>query len=1248
MARSMVHLHTHTEMSLFDGLGKQEAFVKRAKKMGHPAVGFTEHGTMRGILKQRAACADSELKAIYGIEFYICDDMTRGGLSPDEVAQVWAQAQEGGAKGLAAKNEAVYQEEVRRGIRARNHLTVLAKTDEGLRNLFRLSSMAWIQGNYKKPRIDWRTLREHRAGLVVLSGCLSGPLSVPILAGDFGAALQKAEEMLEWFGEDFYLEIMPHSLPEQVQVNKALVRISDAMGIPLVATQDAHFVNACDHDAQSALLCVHTKDVLSNPDRFKFDTDEFYLKGRAEMEASFREHHGYMKASEIKASLDTTLEINEKITAQLKTDKFAAILPPVKLRDGFTDEFRFLSHLCLQGWERRKIDRRAGAAAAASGRSEEAVREEYTARLKLELKDIRERKFVRYFLIIEDMYHFARQRGIGIGPGRGSAAGSFVAYLIGLVDLDPLEHGLLFERFMAPGRIDLPDIDCDFESRRRGEILAYLRDAYGADKTAQIATVNEMKGKDCINSVGRVLEIPIGKLRAISATIEARKKGDADVHATIVDAFQENQVCKDFDTEYPQFLPLATKLEGTAKVLGVHAAGVVVTPMPVMDICPLETREGDEGPVVVTAVDMNGAAELGLVKIDVLAVKNVDMVEDCVRMVRERHGTEIDFAEIDYNDPAVIEKFTAGLFAGIFQFDTASAQKLCNGVQFERFEDITALNALNRPGTMQSGLAAEWIKRKADPEARVSIHPVVDEACADTLGVIAYQEHVMRILRAVGFTPEETDALRKKISKSFGRETLAKEAERFVEMATARGWDRDLAEKVIDQISAFGGYGFNKSHAASYATTSYRQMWLKTYYPVEYMWSLLTNEDQMTKMARLVKEARKMGIAVRPPLVNDADTKWVITEAGEIVGALSDLKGIGPAAIEAIKAHRPFKHFVDFAKRVERRKVNKKVVEVLLKAGAMAELVPNQKWALENLERLWGLAGGGKWSELAQTLVAFADEPDWTEEEAASNALAVNPMAAEGSIELHRDFLESLPVEWASTADEGFWDRSHAFMVGTIMEVKTGRGDKSKSGPAQYAYVTLEALRRRPEGDAAPTEDEGAGEHEERLRFDGEALEMCGPYLKKGALIAVHVGVNTKYKNTRVHYLVDVLELKRKLELLQEGQDTQFSRFELMLTEHNPVAQHTRRDLLEVLDGARQGTVVGLVTHVFRKLDKKKNEMAFFGLQGKSGFVECLAFSSTWQKHGEGIVPGALIRADLRRDRDGGAFLFDRVSDFFD
>jgi DNA polymerase-3 subunit alpha len=533
MARQMVHLHTHTEMSLFDGLGKQEAFVKRAKKMGHPAVGFTEHGTMRGILKQRAACADSELKAIYGIEFYICDDMSRGGLSTDEVAQVWAAAQDNGAKGLAAKNEAVYQEEVRRGIRARNHLTVLAKTDEGLRNLFRLSSMAWVRGNYKKPRIDWAALREHRAGLVVLSGCLSGPLSVPILAGDFAAAVDKAEELREWFGEDFYLEIMPHSLPEQVTVNKALVRISAALGIPLVATQDAHFVNACDHDAQSALLCVHTKDVLSNPERFKFDTDEFYLKGRAEMEASFREHHGYMKAAEIKGSLDATLEINEKITAQLKTDKFAALLPPVQLRDGFTDEFRFLSHLCAQGWERRNIDRRAAARAAATGRSEDEVRDEYMERMKFELRDIRARKFVRYFLIIEDMYHFARQRGIGIGPGRGSAAGSFVAYLIGLVDLDPLEHGLLFERFMAPGRVDLPDIDCDFESRRRGEILTYLRDHYGADKMAQIATINEMKGKDCVNSVGRVLEIPIGKLRAVSATIEGRKKGDADVHATI-------------------------------------------------------------------------------------------------------------------------------------------------------------------------------------------------------------------------------------------------------------------------------------------------------------------------------------------------------------------------------------------------------------------------------------------------------------------------------------------------------------------------------------------------------------------------------------------------------------------------------------------------------------------------------------------------------------------------------------------
>jgi DNA polymerase-3 subunit alpha len=1208
MKRGVVHLHTHTELSLFDGCGKQAAFIKRAKELGCAAIGLTEHGSMRGITRQRTTCSEEGLKPIYGIEFYLCEDLERRGLSPEDQKRV--------SEGLprAERGEAIYQEEVRQGIRDRNHLTVLAKTDEGLRNLYRLSSIAWIRGHYKKPRIDWTTLEQHREGLVVLSGCLSGPVAKPILDGDYAEAIEKAELLSSWFGDDFYLEVMPHRLEKQVRVNKALVRMSRSMGIPLVATQDAHWVGEDDRAAQDALLCIHTRDVMSNPDRFRFEADDFFLASRPQMERLFATFHGYMTPHDIGGALDRTLEIAEKCEAKIVADRFKALLPEVPVPAEFEDEDAFLRHLCADGWDAMQVERRAAREAARRRISEREMRRVYVRRLASELKAISERRFTRYFLIIWDLCLHARKTGIGMGAGRGSGAGSLVVFLLGITDVDPIERELMFERFMAPGRLDLPDIDLDFESRRRDEVLAYLRETYGDDKTAQITTIGTLAGKACLRDLGRVLEIPIREIDEVAATIEARKKGDERVNATIEDAFAEVDACKAFDKRHPQVLQLARKLEGQAKTLGVHAGGVVVSPVSLTDVVPLESRTVSKAknspPIVVTAVDMHGVADLGLLKIDVLGVRTIDSVTDALAAIRERHGRVVDFRspDFDYDDPRVLARFTAGDFGGIFQFDTAAAARLCAGVTFRAFEDVTTLVALDRPGTAQSGLAAEWIKRRQDPTAGGSGHPVIEEICADSLGVIVYQEHVLKVAQAVaGYAPEDADKFRKLISKSHGAEALGKEADKFIAGAVARGFERKFVEKLFAQIAKFGGYAFNKSHAAVYAATSYRQMWLKTYYPVEFWWAMLSHEPDRGIVARYAKLARRSGIEVRPPDVNAATDRWTI-HGDAIVGSLMDLKGVGVAAVGAITAARPFRSFVDFAKRVERRKVNRKVVEILLRAGAMADLVPNQREALASLPDWWDLATRDKLPELARRIVATAAMPDWTEDEAAAEAAKVNPLAQDRSVEAQEDFLRTLGVEFANTGDEDFWNLGAAYLIGVVGEVKVGR----HGGDAQYAYVALSGRGDDPDA---------------RLRFDGEAFEAHAAALRPGQLVAVHVDVSAKWRSIRGHYAVDVLELRRKIEA---GED--LTSFEAALTtDQHPVSGHSRRDVEEVAR-AGGGRVVGLVTHLHRKEDRKNREMAFFGLQGIRGYLECVCFSRTWAEIGGVVRPGRVIRAHIDAD----------------
>lgn len=806
------HLHIHSDHSQLDGCGKIADYAQKAKDMGHKAIAFTEHGTMRQYYTQLEECEAKGLKPLYGIEFYVANNMRRKGLTEEEKKEVTSGLKKSEQK-AALKN---YEE--REGIRDRYHLTVLAKNDVGLKNLFRLSTNAWLEGFYYKPRIDIEELIKYKDGLIVATGCQSSVIYDRVCVGRRKKALEIADKLYEEFGDNLRLEVMPHEGEDQIMSNKFAMELYERWErkIGLLATQDAHYVDASDMDAHEVLLCIGTRDNLSNPDRFRFGDGELYLKSRQEMYDSFIKYHKYMGDKLIKASLDNTLEVADCIQDKIiNIDRFACLMPPVDVPSKFGgDEYAYTRALCVHGWTWREIPKRAESYAKRNGISYEEAIGRYKHRLKHELGAIQKQKFITYFLLVRDVYNWARKQDIMCGPGRGSAAGSLVAFLLGITSVDPIEHALLFERFINPARVDMPDIDMDFEDVRRQEIIQYLRDKYGDDRVSQIATVGKLSGKQCLKDISRVLEIPYAEVNAITNSIIERSSGDERASQTIEDSFKDFKICREFNKRHPEVLKYAKVLEGMNKNLGIHAAGVVTSPIPLVEITPLEVRKHKDGDVVVTAVDMNGAQAHGLLKLDVLGLRTLAVLKDTLRAVEEKTGEKIDLERLELNDPKVLQAFTDHDYVGVFQYDSPSADKICMGVEFDSFEDVAAMTALNRPGTARSGLATEYVDRKKHPEKRKHghFHPKVSEITSDTMGVIVYQEHVQKIfVEIAGFPPGTADSLRKKIAKKFGDETIGKERENFIRGAREHsGIDEKTAGKIMDAITFFGSYGFNK------------------------------------------------------------------------------------------------------------------------------------------------------------------------------------------------------------------------------------------------------------------------------------------------------------------------------------------------------------------------------------------------------------------------------------------------------
>src|SRR5271166_1798695 len=939
-----VHLHLHTDYSLLDGACDVEKLCQRVKDLGMPAVAMTDHGNIFGAVHFVNAAKHAGVKPIVGCELYICkkDDHR------------------------AAPEGDTY-----------NHLLVLAENEEGYRNLVKITSEASLHGFYYKPRVSKKFLAEHSKGVIGLSGCLKGEVAERLTEGNYDAALSAAGFYRDLFGkENFFLEIQDQGLEMEQRIRSGLFQLEKDLGLPMVATNDSHYLCEDDAHAQDVMLCIQTGKSIQETNRMKFEGTQFYVKNGEEMMRMFKD---------APAVVSRTLDIAER--CNLRLEKVPSPFPHFDVPDGFTLDSYF-DHITRQGFARRLESLRS---LQAQGRLKHSLAE-YEQRLARELAIIQQMKFSGYFLIVWDFIRYARERGIPVGPGRGSAAGALVAYSLGITDIDPLQHELLFERFLNPERISMPDIDIDFCMNRRGEVIEYVTNKYGRENVAQIITFGTMAAKAAIKDVGRAMDMPYSDVDRIAKMVPTTlniKLDDALAESVALqEAYQK-------DPQVRQLLDTARKLEGLVRNSGVHAAGVVISPRPLIELVPLHKTKNDE---IVTAFDMVAIEKMGLLKMDFLGLTTLTILDDTLKLIAQK-GTNLKLEDIPLEDHETYEKvFHRGLTSGVFQFESSGMRDVLRRYQPNSIEDLTALNALYRPGPIQGGMIDDFIERKHGRRKIEYELPELQEILQETLGVIVYQEQVMQIAnRLAGYSLGEADLLRRAMGKK-NHEEMAQQRERFIQGATQRGYPPKKIEKIFDLMAQFAGYGFNKSHSAAYALLAYQTAYLKTRYPVEFMAALLTSVTGSTDdVVKYINECREMGIAVEPPDINVSDANF--TPHGQAIRfGLAAVKNVGGNAIESIvaarkKLGRNFKSFYEFCEEVDLRLLNKRVLESLIKSGAMdgfgrrAQLMQALDTAIEQAQKMQRDAESGQHGLFG----VFADEtaqqasdslpnvPDWDE-----------------------------------------------------------------------------------------------------------------------------------------------------------------------------------------------------------------------------------------------------------------------------
>jgi DNA polymerase-3 subunit alpha len=884
------HLHLHTDYSLLDGACDVDKLMKHVAKIGQSAVAMTDHGNIYGAVHFFDAAKKQGIKPILGCELYICKNEDHRELQGEY-----------------------------------NHMLVLAENEAGYRNLIRLTSEAALHGFYRKPRVSKKFLAEHAEGLIGFSGCLAGELSQHLMADDYEKAKATAGQYQDIFGKgNFFLEVQDHKLAPDAKVSKAMFQLEKDLDIQLVATNDSHYVSDQDSRAHEILLCVQTGGSMNDPKRFKFDTQEFYIKTAAQMAEVFPQNPEVLTA---------TMQFADR--CNVKMNPVSNPFPEFPLPKGETID-TFFARICHEGFKWRRET------AIKHLESRGLMRRtlaEYEARLATEIECIQQMKFPGYFLIVWDFIKYAREQNIPVGPGRGSAAGSLVAYALGITDIDPLQNDLLFERFLNPERVSMPDIDIDFCMNRRGEVIEYVQRKYGREQVAQIITFNTMAAKAAIKDVGRALDMPYGEVDRIAKMIPPT------IGITIAEALKDSSAMSqayESDAKVREVIDTAMRLEGLVRGAGVHAAGVVIAPQPLTELVPVTRSKNEE---IVTSYDMKAIEKMGLLKMDFLGLTTLTVIHDALEMIKTNRGVEVDLSTIPLDDAKTYEKvFHRALTSGVFQFESGGMRDVLRRYKPNSVEDLTALNALYRPGPIQGGMIDDFIERKWGRRAVEFMLPELEPLLRETLGVIVYQEQVMQISSVIaGYSLGGADLLRRAMGKK-NAEEMAKQRELFMKGAAEKKHPKETAGKLFDLMEQFAGYGFNKSHSAAYALLAYHTAYLKTHYPTEFMAALLTSETSKPEnVVKYIQECRELGIEVQPPDVQQSAATF--TPVGDVIRfGLTAIKNVGGNAIDSIltarnkltaEGKKGFASFWEFCELVDLRLLNKRVLESLIKSGAM-------------------------------------------------------------------------------------------------------------------------------------------------------------------------------------------------------------------------------------------------------------------------------------------------------------------------
>ncbi|MBE3138557.1 MAG: DNA polymerase III subunit alpha, partial [Actinobacteria bacterium] len=895
MKKNFVHLHVHSEYSLLDGSARIKDLISKAIEYDMPALALTDHGVMYGIIEFYKTAVKSGIKPIIGCEIYQAPNSR------------WDKQLEKGKR-----------EEVS------NHLTLLVENKTGYKNLMKLVSLGFIEGFYYKPRVDSELLAQYKDGIIALSGCISGKIPRYIQNGKISEAKKAIEEYIDIFGRDnFFLELQDSGIPEQKNINKILFDLSKEFKIPAVCTNDVHYLNKQDSKSHDVLLCIQTGTTINEAGRLKFPTSEYYFKDYNQMIELFKDFPG---------SVENTIEIAERCNLELALN--LSLIPPFEVPESFTPD-EYLASLCCAGSKVRYKE----------------VTPEIENRINKELEVIKKMGFAEYFLIVWDLIKFAKNNDIRVGPGRGSAAGSIVSYLLNITDIEPLKYGLLFERFLNEERKNMPDIDIDFCYEKRDQVIKYVSQKYGENRVAQLITFGTMAARQAIRDAGRVLEVTYSEVDRIAKLIPMELNVTINNSMNLVPELKE---IYNTNEKIREVIDTAISLEGIVRQDSIHAAGIVISAEDLYHYTPIQ-REGDTD--IVTQYKMEDIQEIGLLKMDLLGLKTLSLIDKTLFLIKKIKDIDLDIDNINLDDKKTFEMLSTGDCLGVFQLESSGMRELVVNLKPTQFEDLVALLALYRPGPLQSGMVNDFVEAKNKQKKIKYFHPSLEPILESTYGIILYQEQIMLIAsKLAGFTMSEADILRDAIGKK-KKKILGSQKKKFIEGTKKVGLiDEETAEKLFELVNHFAEYGFNKSHSTAYAMISYQTAYLKTNYPVEFMAALLSiRMGSQEKVAQYVNETRRLGIKVLPPDINESFSDFTIVENSVRFG-LSAIKNVGSNVIELIVKERKengrFSSFLNFCSRVSSSVLNKKTIESLIKSGTFDSLKQPRKYLLENFENI--------------------------------------------------------------------------------------------------------------------------------------------------------------------------------------------------------------------------------------------------------------------------------------------------------